>query len=558
MLVVLGMLFVPHIFAIDRGDISLPNNKFGIHLAVPSREDEQSAAKLVNSHGGSWGYVTLVIQDNDRNTEKWQETFDNLRKLRLIPIVRLATHPDGASWGAGTKDEVGSWVAFLQSLNWVVKDRYVILFNEPNHASEWGNKVDPEGYAGVAYEYAKALHKASTDYVLMLAGLDSAAPNSPPNYLDERVFLERVVAAEPKLTEEIGALSSHSYPNPGFSAPPQQTGRTSIRGYEWELDVLKGLGFAEDLPVFITETGWARDRLSAATVADYFAQAYSYWLSDSRVKAVTPFVLNYQGAPFLQFSWQLPGANTFYPQYQVVENMEKVAGRPRQDQKGFLTANLPGQVFVSSTYVFHVQLENRGQAVWDRADGYSMRLVHNDEGGRYFFDDLDGLAPTSKQDIELYLRTGYKEGSATWKIELVRDDKTLISHDWNVRLLPLPTLDVNVGLFPRIRSKKDREFEVQLFDENEQLVYKQGRLKRVQGIVHLDRIKNVYVGGRYRVVVLSRQYLPRQSYIRVQEAANSTVMKPMLPLDFNEDGHFSLADIWALITHPQYIGYFLP
>jgi hypothetical protein len=67
MLVVLGMLFVPHVFAIDRGDISLPNNKFGIHLAVPSREDEQSAAKLVNSHGGSWGYVTLVIQDNDRN-----------------------------------------------------------------------------------------------------------------------------------------------------------------------------------------------------------------------------------------------------------------------------------------------------------------------------------------------------------------------------------------------------------------------------------------------------------------------------------------------------------
>jgi len=51
--------------------LSVPNNKYGIHIAEMT--DLKDAAALVNSQNGDWGYVTLVIQDGDRNTGKWQE-----------------------------------------------------------------------------------------------------------------------------------------------------------------------------------------------------------------------------------------------------------------------------------------------------------------------------------------------------------------------------------------------------------------------------------------------------------------------------------------------------
>ena len=174
------MLLLPQItFALDT---NLPNNKFGIHLAVPDREDLIKAAELVNSTGGKWGYVTLVIQENDRDKKKWQGVFDQMRKLKLIPIIRLATQPQGGNWETPSVDDIGGWVDFLQSLNWVVKDRYIILFNEPNHATEWGGVIDPEGYAKVSFEFAKRLKEKAKDYFIMLAGFDASAPSANPNY----------------------------------------------------------------------------------------------------------------------------------------------------------------------------------------------------------------------------------------------------------------------------------------------------------------------------------------------------------------------------------------
>src|SRR4030067_3611659 len=90
-------LFIIHFGAVyaSNVDISL-NNKFGIHLAQPHLDELEKTKELVNSNGGDWGYVTLVIQENDRDKNKWQEVFDRMRQLHLIPIIRLATVPEGA------------------------------------------------------------------------------------------------------------------------------------------------------------------------------------------------------------------------------------------------------------------------------------------------------------------------------------------------------------------------------------------------------------------------------------------------------------------------------
>src|SRR5512140_2801584 len=116
-LLFISIFFIsPHfVFAEEKS-----NNKFGISLLQPTSSDIKKASELVNSHGGDYGYVTLVIQENDRDTGKWQGIFDELRKYHLIPIVRLATQPEGENWRQPAPEDASGWAQFLNSLNLVV------------------------------------------------------------------------------------------------------------------------------------------------------------------------------------------------------------------------------------------------------------------------------------------------------------------------------------------------------------------------------------------------------------------------------------------------------
>ena len=251
-----------------------PNNKFGIHLAQPNTEEFSKVKELVNSNGGDWGYVTLIIEEKDRNKDKWQGIFDQLRTLHLIPIIRLATSAEGENWRRPEAKDAQGWADFLDSLNWVVKNRYIILFNEPNHGSEWGGEVDEKSYAEISFEFAKKFKEKNPDFFIMLAGFDASAPSWRPGMEDEEVFLRRLSLDKDSL-QYLDGLASHSYPNPGFSGSPYAVGRGTVRTYEWELGLLKELGVTKKLPVFITETGWKRGNEN--TVADYFQTAYDQY-----------------------------------------------------------------------------------------------------------------------------------------------------------------------------------------------------------------------------------------------------------------------------------------
>lgn len=132
---VLFLALVPPTFAVS-------NNKFGIHVTLGN--DLNQAARLVNTNGGDWGYVTVVMPENQRDQAAWQDFFDRCREKHLIPIVRLATHLEGSVWAKPTVSSLPSWADFLDSLNWPVKDRWIVIFNEPNHAKEWGGQINDE------------------------------------------------------------------------------------------------------------------------------------------------------------------------------------------------------------------------------------------------------------------------------------------------------------------------------------------------------------------------------------------------------------------------------
>ncbi len=521
------------------------NNIYGIHLAQPHPEDIRAASDLVNSNGGKWGYVTLVIQENDRSREKWQGVFDQLRELELIPIVRLATRAEGENWRRPEVEDAQGWADFLNSLNWVTKKRYVILFNEPNHNGEWGGEVDEKSFARVTVEFARKLKEKNQDFFIMLAGFDASAPSWPPGMEDEEIFLRRAIEEKADLFENIDGLSSHSYPNPAFAGSPYAVGRGTIRTYQWELNLLRSLGVDKDLPVFITETGWKLG--SDATVAQNFQIAYDLWSQDNRIWAVTPFILNYQSPPFLEFSWRKPGDNGYWQQYYSVQSTPKTTGQPEIIEKGQIDYKLPHELVAQSKYDFRVSLKNVGQAIWDENYGYELQITNDGvKSTETLVGDIKDIKPFQEESVHFSLKTGLKEGEQLVKFSLVKNGTNILeSKSWRFNILPLPSLDFEVGFFPFLKGKGD-DFEIQIFDSEERLVFKKKGIEVDNSRGKVKSIQNIAIDELYRVVVLKPGYLPRQSFYVFKQKDNSVEFKKMLPLDFNRDGKFDWNDILKL------------
>ncbi len=524
------------------------NNKFGIHLATPDDGDLERAETLVNSSGGTWGYITLVIQENDRDLNKWQGVFDKLREKRLIPIIRLATKPDGLNWRRPDKSDAQAWVDFLNKLHWVVEDRYVVIFNEPNHASEWGGKVDSQDFAEVSEAFATKLNEVNKDYFIMLAGMDASAPSQVPAYEDEAEFLQEVV-------EKIGVtdfnrlfdgLSSHSYPNPGFVGSPHAQGRGTIRGYAWELSLLNSLGI-KDLPVFITETGWHGEALSREQVArNFLAAYYDVWLPDDRVIAVTPFILNYQAEPFLKFSWVRPKNIGVYPEYDFVRGITKVRGTPKIKQSGKFIFDLPAELVTKSSYHFQIELENTGQAIWMADEDYSLKMDGIPES-QYLLSPIGHIKPFESKLIDVYINTR-EVSKIKSQFLLYRDDAVVLKSDlWNFEIVPLPKANLHITLLPKVVTS-GKDFELQIFDKQEQMVFKKSKIEIKNSKGAIDEVENIALGQKYRVVMIKKYYLPRQTYVTFKKGTNEIVFEPMLPVDFSGDGAVGWEDIPALFS----------
>ncbi|MDE2025903.1 MAG: hypothetical protein KGJ07_05395 [Patescibacteria group bacterium] len=305
---------------------SLPNNKFGVHILFPSELED--AAKIVNGNGGDWGYVTIPIQAGDKDIRKWQAFMDEARQLHVIPIMRLATEGDyfvTGTWRKPTYDDILDFANFLNSLTWPTKNRYIIVFNEVNRGDEWAGQADPAEYADLL-SYAVTIFKSTNpDFFIISAGLDNAAANSDTSY-NEYTFLSQMDREIPGIFNQVDGLGSHSYPNPAFSEPPSILNSESIDSFYYERELAFRLS-GKDLPVFITETGWSKGEISADIIAKYFHTAFTSVWNDPNVVAVTPFLLEAGGGPFLNFSLLSPSL-TDTPLSTELKNEPKTKGQP--------------------------------------------------------------------------------------------------------------------------------------------------------------------------------------------------------------------------------------
>lgn len=306
--------------------LTLPNNKFGIHILFPS--ELEKAGELVNSNGGQWGYVTIPIQVADKDLVKWQKFFDEAKRLKIIPIIRLATesnYHDTKSWKKPSEEDILDFANFFDSLVWPTKNRYIVVFNEVNRVDEWEGLSNPYEYSTILDFAISTFKSKSDDYFIISAGLDNAAETDGLSF-NEYDFIRLVNQENPGIFSRVDGVASHSYPNPAFSQPPDVVTEKSVGSFIYESLLIERLT-EKSLPIFITETGWDQQLYKDSEVGIFFRQAFESIWNDPKIVAVTPFLLSSQEGPFEKFSF-IKKDGTESDIFKAFQNIEKTKGEP--------------------------------------------------------------------------------------------------------------------------------------------------------------------------------------------------------------------------------------
>ncbi|HOC07769.1 MAG TPA: hypothetical protein PK302_01840 [Candidatus Woesebacteria bacterium] len=296
----LFILFLASCFLCSFKPAQAAGEVMGMHILHP--EEITQVRRIYDDE--VWRYVTIPLTLADtQDWGRWQNFFYQAYQQQLIPIIRLATRYDSTHdyWTIPNRKEIVTLISFLSSLNWYQQEKLVIVFNEVNHAKEWGGKIDPLAYTYILKFTSNWLRSENQNFKILPAAMDLAAADRFPS-MEAFNYLETMYRLDPEIFNYIDYWNSHSYPNPGFSASPRNNGQNSLKGFTFELNYIKEKT-GRDLPVFITETGWVSHYPTNFYLSDYYVYALEHVWSDDRIKAVTPFVLKGDPGPFATFSF---------------------------------------------------------------------------------------------------------------------------------------------------------------------------------------------------------------------------------------------------------------
>jgi hypothetical protein len=297
-LTLLFLSFLPKVESVR----AVEGSVLGIHILHPSEGESASELLHADQSNNDWHYVTIPLSLDDlHKKDEWDKFCQFAKQQKLIPIVRLVTTFSNGAWQVPTHKNIVDEITFLSALDWPTDQRYIIAFNEVNHAQEWGGRVDPAGYADVLKFTSNWALSEEKTYRVLPAAMDLAAPNSGSTQ-EAFAYLDQMRANDQHIFDYITEWNSHSYPNPGFSAAPTASGKNSLSGFKTELAYLKEKT-GKELRTFITETGWVDNAATGRSLNSYYQYAVQQVWSDPRVIAVTPFVLQGDPGPFSGFSF---------------------------------------------------------------------------------------------------------------------------------------------------------------------------------------------------------------------------------------------------------------
>lgn len=540
-ILLLCLLFFPSFISVvhAEGATLRPNNIFCLHLNQFEEDTVRLAREIVNSTGGDWGCVIATVTKKDRiNIDTWKQNMNFLRRNHLAVMLRIATEPCGGNWCPGTVEDADEVAQFLSKLNPPTQsDNVVQIFNEINDRREWGGKVDPEGAAPIIKAYIDKIHEKAPRFKIGFGAFNPTA--GPPHDMDEREYVTRMINVEKNLFDNVDFWISHSY---SPSGPVDSYGRRSVRAYQWELNYLKSLG-VKDMKVIIGETGRPHAEgattnnsyVSVSTLDNFWRDVFSIAQSDPRIVKVGAFIAK-DCDQFSHYSWFDCQTKSFWPFVDTVKAIPKVKGEPEQKQLFNVSAMLPKEMTVNSTYNVFIKLTNGGQAWIDVDDGYRLGMLTGTIKGA--FTQLTDMQPGTYKTINFNIKTGNDTGDQCGKVGLFKDDTPIVElFKWCFTVSAPSSLDIIGGALGQL--------EAQFFDRDEQLVFRQKIMVGKSG-GHIDEVKNVIIGDTYRVVAVKDYHLPTQKFVKISKGLNTVQLDPMLPIDFNNDGQFTLSDLLSI------------
>jgi hypothetical protein len=216
------------------------------------------------------------------------------------------------------------------------------VFNEVNRADEWNGEANPSDYAQILLYAKEIFNSKNEDFFIINSGMDNAASTNNGSYSQYDYFIQ-MNDAVPGIFDKIDGFSSHSYPNPAFTQPPNVDTPQSITSFNYELETINQIT-EKDLPVFITETGWDQSIIPDAVVGEYFKEAFDTVWNSEKIVAITPFLLNSGPGPFEKFS-MLKTDGSKNQVFTSIQSIKKTQGKPEINNNKNIseksTENLP-------------------------------------------------------------------------------------------------------------------------------------------------------------------------------------------------------------------------
>jgi len=246
------------------------NPKLGLHTRLTDEVEPwkiKRSLEMVREMGAPWivEYFPWAYYEPAKGEFDWTHAdlvVDHAVAQGLTVIARLGfvptwARPEDTTFTYLDKEgyqDFGDYVAaFVEHFRGRVG--YIIIWNEPNLAAEWGNRPpDPQGYTAllkVAYLRAKEIDPS----VQVLGGAlaPTLAPPGNPWAMEDLAFLQAMYDAG--AAAYFDALAAHSY---GWSFPADDSAardKVNFRRVELVRSLMVENGDG-DKDVFITEAGW--------------------------------------------------------------------------------------------------------------------------------------------------------------------------------------------------------------------------------------------------------------------------------------------------------------
>ena len=269
------------------------NSKVGLHTRLTDEVEEwkiKRSLEMVREMGAGWivEYFPWAYYEPEKGRFEWSHAdmvVDHARTQGLKVIARLGfvpewARPEGSPASYLSSDrfpDFGDYVyAFVEHFRGRVQ--HVIVWNEPNLATEWGNRAPNarEYVELLRVSYARAREAAPDVVVLAGALAPTLAPPGDVWAISDLAFLREMYDAG--AASCFDALAIHAY---GWALPPDDPpdeSRVNYRRAELVRQVMEEHGDA-DKPCFVTEAGWNdhprwTKAVSPSRRADYTVQAY--------------------------------------------------------------------------------------------------------------------------------------------------------------------------------------------------------------------------------------------------------------------------------------------